>query len=286
VFPLFCSRMFNPTVPPSVFGESFTLCWSCVSLLRVFAKRYQLNLLNLAPCAVCLNAHRIYPEVRTMICTAFLLNGLWLITNGLAVVENVSYWSAVSVLVAYAVFLWMPYLLLEVDYKGPSLVQKIVVYAPLSLNMAWVTLAALLNFSNTAMNSKLDFSKKENRTAIGGPDWAMGIFTLAGIIAAYLCIVRSDFVYGLGTIWALQGVVRHQTKGSGFPHPVSDKLRDFAQVSSIILAVCVVVAFLRMVLSRVFAKSITQQHPISPRSREKEIVVNELKARFVPLKES
>jgi hypothetical protein len=230
---------------------------------------------------LCLNADRVFPEARTTICTAFLLNGLWLIMNGLAVEEGWSYWAAVSVLVLCAAFLWMTYSGLAVNYRGSTLMERIVVYAPLSLNLAWVTLAAALDFSNTAMNDKLDFSKKENRTAIGGPDWAMGILVFASLLAGYLAIVKSDVVYCLGTVWALQGVVRQQTQGSGFPHPISARVHDMAHTLSIVLAVCVVVGFTRMFFSRPYSKASRKFRVVRD-----DPVVDELKARFMPLNDS
>lgn len=202
-----------------------------------------------------------------------------------------SYWAAVFVLFGYAFFLWHVYFVMYVDYRESNILDRITLLAPISLNLSWVTLAALLNFSNTAMDDRLDFTKKENRTAIGGPDWAIGVFLLASVIAGYLAVLKSDFVYALGTIWALQGVKRQQTTGSEFPHPISVKVFDAANALTVVLAFAVVIALVRILAPFPYSSnerdsSVVDSSPMTEEEQLGEEVVKELKARFVPLKDS
>jgi len=213
---------------------------------------------------------------------SFVLNGLWLIINGLAVENGWSFWAAVYVLGLYALLLWRSYFMLSVHYTGAPLAQRIFVYAPLSLNLAWVTVAAFVNFSNTAMNENLDFTKRENRTAIGGPDWAMGVLVFATSVACYLTVTNCDFVYAFATFWALQGVERQQQNDSGFPHPVSSRVHDMAYVTSGIVAVFGVVAFLRSLFSRRSSFSTSSKTKLESLYHP---VLMELRKNYVPLRD-
>jgi hypothetical protein len=203
------------------------------------------------------------------------MNGLWLLTNGLAATENWSYWSAVFVLVLYAMFLLLSYTSLSIDYCGASLKQQMFIYAPISLNFAWVVLAAILDFTNTVMNEKLDWTKKENRTAVGGPDWSMGILVLAALLATYLALVKCDFVYAVGTVWALVGVTRQQEKGSKFPHTVNEKVHDMAQVLAILVTCAGFIAVISVLCSKPARR---MQEKLDP-------LIQELKSRYIPLSE-
>jgi hypothetical protein len=193
----------------------------------------------------------------------------------------------VFVLFAYAGALWNAYTIMPINYMNATMMERITVYAPLSLNLAWASLACILNFSNTTMNDKLDFNKGENRTAIGGPDWAMGVIMLASLIASYVSVVRGDFIYALGTVWALQGVRRQQTQGSGFPHSVSPKVHALAHTLSIIVAVMAIIGLLRACFTRKpFAKQADHAVQDGFQREREDPVLRELKARFVPLNDS
>jgi len=186
---------------------------------------------------VLFSSHILFSNSATAVSASFLLNGLWLLANGFAVVEHLSYWLAVFILISYAGVLALAYGWQAVDYQEGSLKDKITLFAPLSANLAWVVLASLLNLTNTLMDDRLDYTKHENLTRIGGPDWAMGVLGLASLIALCLACTKSDLVYSSVTVWALMGVARHQTAGSGFPHPASPVLKDFASNLGVALAV-------------------------------------------------
>lgn len=186
---------------------------------------------------------------------AFLLNGAWLGANAAAVEHGESYWATVSILVMYATALAKVYSEVNVNYIEGTIATKLLVYAPLSLALVWAILASIVNFTNTFMAGKPDFTKEENRTFIGGPDWASGVLVLVAGLAIYLALTRSDFVFALGAAWAVAGITRAQTKGSDFPHPVNNKLHDLADTAMIGLILVAVLAFLQIVEAQVTASS-------------------------------
>ena len=189
-------------------------------------------------------ANELYPATAQAVGLGYCLNGLWLLANGAAVVSGLSYWLAVWILVLYAGCLVWAYTSFEVDYMERPFNEKIMLFAPISANLSWVLLAALLNITNTLMDDRLDFTKHENRTRIGGPDWAIGVLGFACLLGIVVSVTRSDIVFPTITVWALLGVSRQQTAGSGFPHPMAATLKDFADQASIglfaiaILSVC------------------------------------------------
>jgi hypothetical protein len=176
-----------------------------------------------------LNSSKLYPDTRSYLVIAFLCNGLWLFCNGLAVVKGLSYWLAVFVLLAYATCLVLAYASLRVDYTRRSAWDRATLFAPVSANLSWVLLAALLNLANTLMDDRADFKKHENLTRVGGPDFAIGVLGLAALVSVVLAATKSDFVFSAVCVWALLGVARHQTPGSGFPHAPSPALKEFAE---------------------------------------------------------
>lgn len=144
--------------------------------------------------------------------SAFLLNGFWLIANGAAVYDHLSYWLAVVVLLVYVSMLATAYDGAGVNYHSRTSCwsQKLGGFAPLSVNLAWVALAAVLNVTNTLADMRQDFSKHENRTKIGSPDWTIAMIGLTALKSMQLSFTRSDVFYAMGCAWAYLGVARNQ----------------------------------------------------------------------------
>jgi len=147
------------------------------------------------------------------------------------------------------VFLWKAYFDIGVQYVGEQAKQILCVNVALSLNLAWVGLAAIMDMTNTVFNDKLDWTHKENRLAIGGPDFAMGVIGFHALVAVYLCITRGDFVFALASSWAFWGIAGNQAKDSLFSLLRSDKLELMATVSAQICMVAAAVALVRMTVS-------------------------------------
>jgi hypothetical protein len=186
----------------------------------------------------------LYPDVATCMAWSFVANGLWLIANGSAVVYHESFWLAVFILVTYVALLGLAYAWMQVDYLERHLSERFIVFAPISMNFAWVLIACLLNLTNTLMNEQLDFTVKQNRTAIGGPDWAMGVLGWVALLAVVLAWTKSDLAFGAVVVWTLRGVERQQTEGSSdFTHPVSEQLKRFAQAGQVVVVVGCLLGF-------------------------------------------
>ena len=190
---------------------------------------------------LCWHARRVAPKARTALRYSFAMNALWLFTNGAAVKGDVSYWLAVAVLWAYLSQLVRAYREMKIDYAKRRWGDVFFVDVAVSMNLAWVVLAAILNATNTAMKPGVDFAVKEFRCAVGGPDWAIGVVGLATLLATWMALERSDVPYCAVTVWALLGIARHQSPDSHFPHPVSDTLRTCALVGAGIVAGAAVV---------------------------------------------
>jgi len=181
-----------------------------------------------------------------------ILNGAWLLSNAEANVGGLSsYWMAAGILVADVLFLFFgvywyvaqdsnPYKYsIEVEAKAaPSpnrygcfnpfekLQYRWLVWYPISTNLAWIFAAASINVSSCAID--LEYLKIQP-TAIGGPDFAIGIAFFASLLAIHNSITRQDLGYAAVTIWALWGIYRNQTNpNSDFPHEKNETLADAA----------------------------------------------------------
>jgi hypothetical protein len=211
-----------------------------------------------------LRPKQVYTDAARHLQYAFILNGMWLLTNGLAVQKDnhISYWLPVSIIFTYLVQLISAYRLAGINYCTQE--TSILVHGAISANLAWVFLASFLNLSNNLFDAKTDFSKYENLTRIGGPDWAIGVFGLAGLVSIYVALENCDFIYPLITSHALFGIVRNQAnKDSGFPHKISQTLHDFAQIGGIVLIIVALVTLARVVFYQFF---LNQQHQVQTTS--------------------
>ena len=106
-------------------------------------------------------------------------------------------------IIAYGGALRQAYVHMRVDYNGPArITDKIFGFAAVSMNLAWVAIATLLNIVTTY----------DGKTLVGGnPDWAIACIVLATTVAFYHLLEHGDFVYAMTTAWALFGIYRMQT---------------------------------------------------------------------------
>lgn len=227
----------------------------CLQILFLFAQ-------------TCIPHIRDHPQVinaRPGIIACFLLNASWLIVNGMANEDYLlSYWSAVSVLIANVVYLYFGvYRVVTKNYginddnedndwserffiwksKRHALYRLLVIY-PFSTNLAWIVLASILNLTNTVFN--YEYLQKQP-TAVGGPDYAIGIAVAASIIAVHFTVTNNDLGYGLVVIWALNGIRNNQTQEiSDMPseQPQSQKLADAASFGMVIVSLGIVLGYI------------------------------------------
>jgi hypothetical protein len=172
-------------------------------------------------------------EARAWLALNYVSNGLWLVVNGAANSRGgFSFWLAVVVLWLNLYSLVRAYVALGVDYTTPkhSLAAKLCLFLPVSCNLSWVVLAAVLNAVNT-LYDPADASK----VAVGGADFAIAVAGLACMLACYLAVTRLDAGYALVAVLYFWGLHRNQQPGASSP------LRGSADLDSMAIACCVAV---------------------------------------------
>lgn len=146
-------------------------------------------------------------NARNWLSAAFILNAGWLPFFAYHL-----WWLSLLTIVAYGVALRQAYVHMRVDYNGPAhITDKMFGFAAVSMNLAWVAIATLLNVSIVFRNSNI-VTSYHGKTLIGGnPDWAIACIALAATVAFYHLLEHGDFVYAMTTAWALFGIYRMQT---------------------------------------------------------------------------
>lgn len=150
----------------------------------------------------------VFPDnTRNWLTVAFILNAVWLPFFAYRL-----WWLSLLTIIAYAFSLRKAYLHMKVNYSGPaSVADKICGFAGVSMNLAWIVVATLLNTTIVFRNSNI-VTSHDGKTLVGGnTDWAIACIALATAIAGYHIVEHGDFIYALTTAWALFGVYRMQT---------------------------------------------------------------------------
>lgn len=173
-------------------------------------------------------------EARKYQALNFISNGGWLIAN------NIGNWFGVLVIFINFFSLFKAYQALEVDYYNSSLsvLTKLRTYVPVSMNWAWITVASVLNLSNTLYNPEADAT-----VVIGGPDWAQAVVLLVMLVGAYISFTRLDLAHSFILSWALYWVRYNQGPHRSSPNVGDSKLADTCVVAISVLAACFIVAF-------------------------------------------
>ena len=149
----------------------------------------------------------IKESTREWLATAFTLNAVWLL---LFAYEY--WWLSLLVIMAYAWILVELYSWdLHIDYGNDKhWKDKLWGYTGVSLNLAWVTVATLLNITIVFRNSRIVFTHSGTSIVGGNPDWAVACIVAASVIAMHKLVLTADIPYGLATAWALFGIYRNQ----------------------------------------------------------------------------
>ena len=145
---------------------------------------------------------------RKWLSSAFLLNAIWLPTFAYGY-----WWLSLFIISAY---LWSLQRLydneIKIDYGNHKLWRdKVGTYIGISMNMAWVVVATLLNVTIVFRNSKIVYTTSGNHIIGGNADWAIACVVVATTLATYKIFYHADIFYGLTTVWALFGIHRNQT---------------------------------------------------------------------------
>lgn len=189
--------MQNPTtITPD--GVTFAV-WGAIYTLQCFAVIYQYKV----------GVTVLRGNARNWLSAAFILNAGWLPFFAYRL-----WWLSLLTIIAYLFSLRQVYLYMKVDYNGPvPIIDKICGFAGVSMNMAWVVVALLLNLSIVFRNSSI-VTSHDRKTLVGGnTDWAIACVAFATALACYHIAEYGDFVYALTTAWALFGIYRNQAHG-------------------------------------------------------------------------
>ena len=92
------------------------------------------------------------------------------------------------------------YIVLEVGLRRKSKMNKLLIDTPVSLNLAWVFIATILNFS-------LVLETEGWRTT---PDWACAWLLTISFTSCYVALIHADIAFVLITLWGLAGIFLKQ----------------------------------------------------------------------------
>merc|ERR1712166_627389 len=177
---------------------------------------------------------------RHWLIAAFLFNAIWL-----PIFSFHRWWLALAVIVGYLLALYQTSVAMAINYgdrKVPAHSQ-VCAMAGISLNMAWVVVATLLNFTIVSRNSNIITTVVttnitnttsgavfpfEVATIGGNVDWAILCIVLASSIAMYRAWKYADVAYCFVTAWALGGIYRMQTFATDANYPLAGKSTDLA----------------------------------------------------------
>jgi hypothetical protein len=197
-------------------------------------------------------------ESRKFIISAFLFNAIWL-----PVFQFYYWWLSLAIIVIYLASLWKAYDALGIHYAGKAAPwhTKVFAHVGISLNLAWVCVATLLNITVVSRNSGIitttirnvanttsgalpDGSSSFNSVIGGNPDWAVLCICIACALAVYRSFRTVDIPYAFVTCWALGGIYRMQTTDNDSAFPVaghSDLISRWAIGGIIVVAIAIVV---------------------------------------------
>ena len=187
------------------------------------------------------NAKVLGGKTRHWIIASFLTNAIWL-----PIFSYHRWFLSLAVIVGYLYSLYQTNLAMKINYgnKNVAASAQTMAMVGISLNMAWVVVATLLNFTIVSRNSGIIVTTVTtgvtNTTAgtvaplfttaiVGGNvDWAILCIVIASALAMYRAWVYCDVPYSFVTAWALGGIYRMQTYATDENFPTAAKSTDQA----------------------------------------------------------
>lgn len=186
------------------------------------------------------NAQVLQGNTRSWIIAAFLFNAVWL-----PIFSFHRWFLSFAVICCYLFSLYKTNEAMSINYGDKKVPYHAQLFAMtgISLNMAWVVVATLLNFTIVARNSHIITTSVTgnitNTTAgavapfevatVGGDvDWAVLCIVIASGIALYRAVRYADLAYCFVTAWALGGIYRMQTFATDENYPLAGKSKDEA----------------------------------------------------------
>lgn len=146
-------------------------------------------------------------KMRLTIVVAFIANAVWL-----PIFAYQYWWLSLTIIITYLAALTEIYSIqMNINYADSRPWRtKVWAYTPISLNLAWITIATLLNITIVFRNSNIIVTKTQQQIIGGNTDWAVNAVVIATAIAIYKIFNATDIIYGLTTAWALLGIYRNQ----------------------------------------------------------------------------
>lgn len=95
------------------------------------------------------------------------------------------------------------YIRLDVNIAPASLRERLLVYAPFSLYMGWITAATILNAGVVLYDADL----AQNFLGLSEPTWAAIMLSVVIVVTSLLVLTRTDIVYAAVVIWAFIGIM-------------------------------------------------------------------------------
>jgi len=221
----------NPTAL-SPDGATFSI-WGLIYLFEMLLVIYQ--------CFPNSSALVLGGNTRPWICASFLFNAIWL-----PIFSYHRWWLSFAVICAYLGALYKTNLSMGINYGDNkiSVKSQTLAMVGISLNMAWVVVATLLNLTIVARNSGIivttihtgvtnttagAIAPSFNVATIGGNvDWAILCIVVASSLAIYRAWTYADVAYCFVTAWALGGIYRMQTYATDANYPLAGKSTDLA----------------------------------------------------------
>ncbi len=147
-----------------------------------------------------LNNSSLYDNVKSFFLQTCILNSFWLVAWHYEYIT-------LSLLIMISLLLTLIQYYLKNDFGTDrySFLQKILIHAPFSLYLGWISVATIANVTTFLVNSGWD----------GAPIGEANITAVMIITAALLGMImqfrRGDVLYGLVIIWALYGIYAKRT---------------------------------------------------------------------------
>lgn len=191
-----------------------------------------------------------FVAARPYVIAAFLLNASWLVIFSFKL-----WWLSTAVIAAYLGALFTVYREMHINYlfsSSKSLVYRACSFIGFSANIAWVTIATVLNLTLTLRQNGYVTAVIGGGDAIGAnEDWAIMFIVLVAAISSTISFYRGDLVHNLTTAWAYSGIIRMQTIANATRFPVnylSGVIASWALAGEIIVLVVALLTVIRFVV--------------------------------------
>lgn len=139
--------------------------------------------------------------------------GPWFVVSCVANVAWIFFWhyheftwtiAAISVLLLSLIVI---YTRLQIGLWDTTSRERLLITAPFSLYLGWITVATVANVSVT-----LNYADAFNSIGFNGPLWAAILSIIITKVTLIIVITRNDFIYAAVILWGLAGIlINHDT---------------------------------------------------------------------------